>query len=301
MTFNNSDLVVQKSPNHRHACVGLMVLVIHLLGFAQARAILLDWDTLDWTASAYSMTFFATNTANASTAGSRGIFYADDEYSGSGAITIAITGNTNAFTGATVFSPSPNDFAGGNLDGGTGERTLVMDLNFASRNSNVIITVTFSNYTGGVTGVFFKIFDIDVPSNLTKYVDRVTNLYARSNTGPAIAPTGVTGSPDAVVSGSGTNFLITGTNAQASNTSSNGTAHVDFGTNYITTFTFTYANSPDSASNPAEQAIALYDISFKPKPKVPEVGTSLAAATCCFLAMWLKRRRFVRPLEALSP
>ncbi len=50
----------------------------------------------------------------------------------------------------------------------------------------------------------------------------------------------------------------------------------------ITNFSFTYGNETNAPSNPGNQWITLYDISFDAKPKVPEWHPGLIAALLCF-------------------
>jgi hypothetical protein len=269
----------------RHPFFWIVTLVVNLLAMSSAKAIVLDWDKLDWVGGSLSMTFYATNTANASTSGSRGIFYADDEFSGSGSVTITITGSTGGFVATT-----PNDST--SAHGGTGERALLLHVDQDRDQDFVTIAITF-NYAS-VSNTSFNIFDIDKYSaSDNSYVDQIRSLYAQSNGGAAIAPVSVVGSVDNTVEGTGTARTITGVD-QAVNTTGDANAFIDFGTNYLTSFTFVYGNSSKAAEHPSEQLIAFHDLSFSPKPKVPEVGTSLAAAVCCFLVLWLKQRRVLQ-------
>jgi hypothetical protein len=263
----------------------LVAFVANLTGQFSLKGVLLDWDKLDWATGASSMTYYATNTVGYSAISGTSIFYADNDYT-NGSITITISGTIGTAKDKTV------------PDGGTDERVLRLDTDFENQNQKMTITVTFNNYTDGVNEVVFNIFDVDISdANDYAFQDRITNLYAQSG-GTAIAPVGVIGGTYAVVSGSGTNTLITGTNNAAGANSSDGNVSIDFGTNYLNTFTFSIANGGNAPSNPDAQQIALHDISFK--PKVPEVGSGIAAALSCLLVLWTTIRRN-KPLPDQCP
>lgn len=53
--------------------------------------------------------------------------------------------------------------------------------------------------------------------------------------------------------------------------SEGGNADLSFGTNAVTSFTFTYSLNNNSQNPPSPQGISLYDLSYTAK-KVPEVG-----------------------------
>ena len=151
-------------------------------------------------------------------------------------------------------------------------------------NPDGLITTIHFNYTGGVKNATFTLFDIDMGSG---YTDRLYEISAVTSTGAIIGPTSVVGSVDNQVTGSGTNFVVTGT-ATSSPNSANGNVTISFGATYITDFTFRWNNG--NAANGA-QTMALADFSFTP---MPEVGSSVTALGLCagtiLFGMYRKRR-----------
>jgi hypothetical protein len=224
------------------------------------QAALLDWDTVTWTAGSLSQSFDIdpTNPGND--------------------ITITVTGNTSRFQLGT---PSESTSITGGIT--PAESALDLAVDFASRSESITVTVTF-NYTVGVTDVNFKLFDVDKqndPGAGSVYQDQIRGIRSRFNTGPWQAAS-ITGSvSNRVANNNTTNATITGIGDSAE-TAANGNATINFGTNVLNSFTFTYGSSSSNAlADPTIEWIALHDINFK---KVPEVGTSFAAGAVCLAA-----------------
>lgn len=241
---------------------------------SSARAIVLDWNNFTWASGALTQSFDV------------------DPNNPGNDITITVTGDTSWFvSGNTTTSPVvDNTLTGGQ---GTSQDSLLLGVNWPQNTRNLTITISF-NYAGGVSDANFTLFDIDMSNGGSDsgWVDQITSIYATGTNGSLIAPS-ITGSTDNTVSGSGTNQVITGT-ATASQTSSDGNAYINFGSNYITSLTFTYGDDSSSPKNPGQQWIGIYDISFK--PKVPEVHPALIASFCCFGGIGIRavRLRFRR-------
>lgn len=234
-------------------CAALVLLV------QPARALTFDWSTISW--------------SDGSLSGSQVV----DGVT----VTVSITGDTGFFI--SDYPQITDDFTGGLSD----PDVLDIFLNFNRDNRSITVTVTFSET---VTDVNFTLFDVDTASDGNDFVDQVREIHANNGGGPDLAAT-VTGSANNTVSGSGTtSATVTGT-ASTSDTgfsSGNANATIDFGTNTVTSFTFTYGNDSSAQFNPAQQGVGFYDIQFN---KVPEYHPALLAALACsLLALWKLRQ-----------
>jgi hypothetical protein len=233
------------------ACAGLLP--------SKAQAIVLDWNNVTWSSGTLSNSL----EIDSSNAGND--------------ITITITGNTSRFISGRP--EITTDFTGG-YGSTPSPDNLELWADFSNTSESVTVTVTFSaGYVGGVNNVNFMLFDVDTGSDVKggnkTFIDQVRAISAVSATSGLIAPT-ITTSSNNSKSGSGTNQVVSGTDENPNN-SGNGNVTVDFGTNYITSFTFEYGNSASGVQkNPDYQSIGLYDINYK--PKVPEVHPGLFAA-----------------------
>ncbi|MEY2438875.1 MAG: hypothetical protein QOI34_260 [Verrucomicrobiota bacterium] len=221
------------------------------------RALTLDWDATAWTPGTL------TNS------------YDIDPNSPGNDVTVTISGNTNRLTtDPTTGAQTPA--ITNSLEGGTSpvqsSLHLAADLH---TNDTITVTVTFSaQYLLGVEGVSFKIFDIDTETN----ADEIHNISATTfGTGVPVAGN-VTNAGSAVnVTGLGLTQVLIG-NADSPNTgvnSSNGNVTIDFGSAVISSFTFTFQNTPGA---PRIQQIGLFDINFSP---VPEMNPALMTICSC--------------------
>lgn len=229
----------------------------------RTQAVVLDWNSVSWASGTLSHS------------------YDIDPSNPGNDITITITGNTGQFIGGRP--EITTDFTGG-YGSSPAPDNLELWADFSNRYQEITVTVTF-NYAAGVNDVNFMLFDVDTggtgsgKGNKT-FIDQITEIYAVSTTGSLTSPT-ITTSANNSKSGSGTNQVVTGT-GESDNSSGTGNVTIDFGTNYVTSFTFTYGNpSSGVQSDPAYQSIGLYDINYK--PKVPEVHPGLFAAFGCGL------------------
>ncbi|MEW6303318.1 MAG: hypothetical protein AB1705_07605 [Verrucomicrobiota bacterium] len=239
-----------------------------LFAFALCHAASAPGLVLEWNSASYS-------------AGSLTAFFELDSSNPGADVSIVITGDTSYFINST-----PNDTT--DLTGGQGgsQQSLWLAVNFPSRNDTITITVNF-HYAQGVSDVDFMLFDIDRGDG--SYRDYITQIYAQYDAGTPLAPTSVTGSSDNTVSGSGTNRTIRGDESVDSD-DNDGNATIDYGTNILNSFTFTYGDHSSAPSNPGQQWIGLYDINFTPRPRIPETHPALFAAAFCVGAVFLKRR-----------
>lgn len=246
---------------------------------ADARAVILDWDTVSWSPGSNS-----------------GSFDIDPANPGND-ISVSVVANGGATFQPEVVSPYPmtpatnQSFQGGLA---TVENTLCLALNLASNAQSVTINVSLSSlYSAGVTNVSFKIFDIDfVNGDGSAYQDQLSSIRALSIDGTTlIAPT-ITVSPNNSLSGSGINQVVTGTAATSDlgAGSGDGNVTIDFGPNAIKSFTFTYGSGPLFA-DPTFQHIGIHDISFTPVPEMNPLWPSIiSCASAAGLALRLRKR-----------
>jgi hypothetical protein len=245
----------------------------------RSQAVVLDWSNITWTPGSLSNSY----DIDASNPGND--------------ITITISGSgTNQFFSST-YPKVTQDFTGG-ISPAPDQLDLYVD--FANTSQSITITVSFL-YSEGVSNVNFTLFDVDTGDTFTEkgktkrtFVDQVDSIYATATNGTLIAPTIVNSNASFnTVSGSGTNQTVVGT-TKANDFSNEGSVGVSYGTNTISSFTFTYGEGPNTGNDPAAQGIGLYDISFSPKPKVPEFHPAWVSAALCFLVVALQLPRFLR-------
>lgn len=247
----------------------------------RCEAVLLDWSTLTWTPGSLSQSFDI------------------DPNNPGNDVTITISDPTGSFSaGYPTIATTP-------ITGGTAaDSSLQLALTFPNTTANITVTVQFTyagnGYAYGVDSLQATLFDIDkgkVGAN-TVYVDQISSIQAAAaGTGTALAATvtNVPGAATYTVANNGTlSATITG-NANNVDTSGNGNATLDFGTNVVSSFSFTYGNGPGVTKGPNQQAIGMFDISFR--PKVPEKSPGLAAMALCGLVVGyraLRSRRSTR-------
>ncbi len=259
-------------------CLPLLVCLLGLLP-GSVSAVVLDWNSVTWTS------------------GTMTLGYDIDPTNPGIDVTVTIIPSGGSFTWSTgngsSGQPSPvddNSLTGGN---GSSAQSLLLGVNWTADTQTITVIINF-NYAQGVTGVSYSLFDIDYNNggSNTGYDDQVSKIVAQYNNGPLIAATTLTGSTDNTVSGSGTNKVVTGTGGATDSTGS-ANATIGYGTNIITSMTFTYGNNAANApSNPGNQWIGLYDISYTPRARMPEVHPGVVAACFCIgLLGWQRVRR----------
>jgi len=250
---------------HRH-----LIVFVWLTAFwwaVQAKGAILDWDQSygTWTAGAPAIGSSVSQSYNN-----------DSTHAGNDVtITLSNTGGTWG-TGGTGSPGSPS--VNTNYNGGTSPAQKTLDLNYSSEATNspdLKVTINFSAYSSGVTQVNFKIFDVDYSAGT--WIDQISKITAVTTTGAIVGPASVTGSTDNVVTGSGTNYVVTGVSGNAGGSSSLGNVNINFGTAIVTSVTFSWANL-DAARG--DQKIGLHDINYT-AVATPEVHPALAAMLVC--------------------
>jgi hypothetical protein len=232
------------------------------------QAITLDWDTVTWTAGSLSNS------------------YNIDPAKAGNDITVAITGNTTQLQPKNT-APNPQTPALTNtLEGGLGtaQNTLCLALNLQDQTQAVTISVNFSaNYTSGVAGVSFSIFDIDFANSAgNTFQDQLRSIQAIDMNGNAVAAT-ITTSANNSLSGTGLNQVVNGTASGTDTGPGSGSSNVtiSFGATAIKSFSFTYGSGSGTVPDPTYQHIGIHDISYTP---VPEINPAWSAFGSCLVA-----------------
>lgn len=244
--------------------------LLTLLAFAPSlHAVVLDWDTLTWTSGAMSQSYDI-DSSNSNNGSTNDVF-------------ISITGNTNRF----ATSPTVNTSLTGGLS--PVEKGLFLNMNYTNNTEKITVTVGL-NYSGGVSNLSFTLFDVDRQftggTSDSDYTDKISSIIGLSTNGTVVLPTITTNAGNIAV-GTGSNTYVRGVSS-INDTSSAGSVTFTF-TTAITNFSFTYGNETNAPSNPGNQWITLYDISFDTKPKVPEWHPALFATLLCFTVFFGRR------------
>lgn len=256
--------------NRKQKQLGRMILagLGLLLGTGFAQAVVLNWSDagVAWSAGSLSQSFDP-----------------DTTYAGND-LTIAVTGDTGKMDPG--FPVDDNGLTGGN---GSGVESLRLRADFNKNNQDLTVTITFNYNTwlaDGARNVNFQIFDIDTDGS---YVDQIKGITATTLQGTTIGATLTAGADLTVVNNGTVNATATGTAAEGAD-SPNGNLTIDFGTNIITSLSFTYANDSSADKNPNVQNVGLYNISFS-KHAIPEVSVGWIAAAGCGVMIFLRRWR----------
>jgi hypothetical protein len=242
-----------------------------------ASAVLVDWSALSWPA------------------GSLNNSYDVDPANTGNDVTIIISGDTGQLRPSLV-APNPQTPAITRaFDGGlaTSPHTLELALDLTSNAQSVVFTLNFSAlYTTGVSNVSFTLFDIDF-SNASgnTYQDVIRSIHATSTTGTQIAPTITNVGPNALLTGSGLNYVLTGqtSTVDLGAGSGNANATISFNTSDIASITFTYSSSSMFA-DPTYQHIGIYNIDYA--VPVPEPD-SMVGVCLIVVALAIARSRRV--------
>lgn len=228
---------------------------------APAQALILDWDSVAWTAGSLNNSYDLNGDA-------------------SNDITVTLTTqNANVWTNDPTsgdMTPAVNQTMTGGLS--PVQNSLMLAANLHT-NSNVTLQLSFTGGPGGLPGannVSFTIFDIDVTTNS----DIIDSIYGVAPDGTHIAATITNVGSAVTLSGTGLSQTLTG-DAASPNNSSNGNATISFGSTLIYDVFFTFSNT---AGAPRYQDIAIGDISFTP---VPEINPAISASMSCALALGL--------------
>jgi hypothetical protein len=236
-----------------------------------SHAVVLDWSNVSWTANSLSQSYDVDNT------------YAGND------ISIGVSGDTDRLESG--FPVDDNGLTGGF---GSGAEALRLRADFNKDYQVLTVTITFNYNTwlaDGAQNVSFTIFDIDTDGS---YVDQINGISGIDQNGQTVAATLTGGSGVSIANNGAVDATATGTASQGAN-SSGGNLTIDFGTNVLTSLTFTYANDTTAAKNPNVQNVSMYNISFT-KHAIPEVGSSWVALGVCGAVVGLRqlRRRLMK-------
>ncbi len=247
----------------------LFAAAVVLLSASNARAVVLDWDTVTWT--------------NGSLTNS----YDIDPANAGNDVTVSVSGNTSQLGTEPTGEMTPALTT--NITGGLtpAQKTLTIFLDLTSTTQAVTIFVDFTAfYPQGVQNVSFSLFDIDFANeggNGADFRDQIRAITGIAAVGGATVSPTITTSAGNSLSGTGVNQVVNGI-ASVTDTTAGGNVMIDFGSTAITSFTFTYGSGTTQKSDPTGQHMGLHDITFTP---VPEINPALTAALSCFAATGL--------------
>lgn len=244
------------------------VFAVLLLGvnIPSARAVILNWDAVTW-----------------SPGGSLVQSYDIDPSFAGNDIRITISGNTSNFISATP--ARGNDITGGVTPA---EMALRLQLDIPNRTNFVTVTIDFLN-PAGVLLPTFSLYDIDTGTGASpnfSYQDQIRNLQASfgiTNYAPTLSGVGA----GVTVSGGNT---LTG-NTSLPNDSTAGNATVSFTGGPVTQIRFDYGGATGTIANPAQQGIAISDITYNNISGVPEVNAVWVSIAALFLAGLIRTLR----------
>lgn len=259
-----------------------VTIAISLFGIVHANAVVVNWDTLTWTPGTFSNS------------------YDVDPGNSGNDITVAVTFSDNRFTtdpATGLDSPSINNSLSGGLS--PAENNLKFVVDYSTNLETITLNISFAAfYPQGVQNVSFSLFDIDMDFGgpINKWQDQILSISA-TNGVTTFAPTITNVGSSVTLSGTGVNQVLTANNIvpDSGAGSSAGNATIGFGSNAITSLTFTFAAGPASNNNPDVQYFGLHDLSYVPVPEMSSV--SLAAVGCIVLVLWVRltRRRLSVP------
>ncbi len=259
--------------------IATLACILALCGTTPCEAIVLDWSTLTWTPGSL------TNSYNL------------DSSNPGNDVTITVSGNTSAL-GNDGLTAQPTPDISTFKSGGTSpaDASLAFLVDYATASQGITVTISF-NYANGVSVDSLSIFDIDngnsVSGGLFTYQDQIRKIFGTTVSGAIVAADSFsTGAMVTVSNPLTTNMTFQGT-ATVADTSADGNATFGFASNNIKSISFIYGDGPLAQSNPAAQAVSLFDIQYTAKP-VPEVGVGLGAAgvgLTALVALFLRRRR----------
>ena len=226
-----------------------LLLLLGVGGLERAQALTLDWSQVTWTGSSLTGSF---------------------DLDGDSVNDVTITfSDPNGYIQNAY--PREDDGPRGGHPNGYG--SLQVSSQFTSSLSEIGVTVTFQNPLG-VYGVSLEIYDIDLPGGgQPDQVRSVIGLYGTN----VVAGT-ITGSSQNTVTGSGTNVMVTGTGSSGTS-QGDGNATISFGTNVITSYSFTYGL--DTNASGSGGAIDFWFGRMDFTKKIPEAGVPVGFSLGC--------------------
>lgn len=254
-----------------------------LIALAPARAIVLDWDAVSWTPGVLSQSFDI-----------------DPSHPGDD-ITITISGDTGRLRNDPLTGNATPDLSTWEEGGlSPAEYSLALAVDYANRSQAITVTVDFL-YDDGVMVNPISIFNVDRGTRSGgsyRYVDQIREISGRRMDDSLVAAS-LTGSVSNQVIGSGLSAVVQGIGPVPDSGAASGRGNVtlDFGSEILKQFQFTFGSDSSSRSNPDPQGISLYDVEFV---VVPEAGATATAAMACLLAIVFWRSRAIRLRAASS-
>ena len=255
----------------RRLAICASLLALPLFAPSSSQAVVLDWNSVTWTAGSSTKSFDI-----------------DPTHPGND-----ITVSFSLSTGAAFQSNNPaisSTFTGGP---DTTKKALNMNIDLANATAFVRVRIDFL-YAGGVNNANFSLFDVDRSGGAgTSWQDQVRYFSGQNVSNSTILPTNVTGSSGNTVTYNPiTGYTATGTSniVNSGSGSQNANVGITYGQSYIKSMFFDYGSGSGVQLNPDAQGIALGGISFTPSA-TPEINPSAGAVLGCLAAFLLYARR----------
>lgn len=269
----------------RRTTLRLALVLATTLMATQARAVVLDWDSVTWTAGSLSNS------------------YNIDPAVAGNDITVTVGGSTAQLgLDGGVQTPALTQNVTGGLS--PAQNALTLNLDLTNQTQAVTITINFSAlYAQGVDNVSFSIFDVDfanTPGNSgANFQDQIRNITATTVGGATIGATITTSSANQLFGTPGSVGQYVDGISTAADTTNAGNVMISFGSNAITSLTFTYGSGSGTNADPTAQHIGIGDISFTPVPEMNPAWMSAASCVCAALSVFWHRRK-VRKAQRLA-
>ncbi|MDX6766763.1 MAG: PEP-CTERM sorting domain-containing protein [Candidatus Methylacidiphilales bacterium] len=198
-------------------------------------------------------------------------------------ITITVSGNTgqiiNQFGG-----PTPRE--ANNLTPGTGSPSLHLAADYTNTTQSLTVTFTFSRQ---IANLAFTIYDVDYSASGSPFQDQIRNISASFGTSTYNATVTASTANQAANSGLA-NATITGiaTNVDGS-AGGDGNGGISFGSQGITSASFTWGSGPGAPTNPFQQWIAISNLDYTVVPE-PSTWVGLVLLIVLVLGYEIRRR-----------
>jgi hypothetical protein len=223
------------------------------ISLLSAQATTLDWNSVNWPSGNLTQSFNI-----------------DPANSGND-ITITISGNTGNLISNVN---DTTDLTGG---GSTSQESLYLNTDHSSLTQALTITLDFS-YTGGVSGVSFSVFDVDFGAG--QFQDQLFNISGTDGTNVYYAS--LTGSANNTIANNGTATATATGNIATAENSGDANVSFNFGSNIVTSVTFSWGNAPTANNPPGNQWIGLSDINYTAAPEPSTIIATMLLLCAAF-------------------
>ena len=170
---------------------------------------------------------------------------------------------------------------------------LVLKASLDPTTDQVMVTIDFSNYSGGVQNVSFTLYNVDGDgvAGPVDYKDKISQILGTTTTGGTIAASTITVGAGNKLFNTGTNAgtaqYVEGTGDKADNVSDN-LVNISFSGTAVSSISFVWSNSGGTSN----AGIGFGDVTYTGlAAAAPEVHPGLAAALVCGVALFARKIR----------